>query len=134
VAMGGARIIDDSYNANPASVKAAIEVLAQCDGRRTAILGAMKELGAGSDALHAEVARYAAAAGIEQLWGVGPEWKNAVAEFADGGQFFPSRESAAEATENAFCAGDTVLVKGSRGAKMELVFAALVNTHHTGEH
>ncbi|MFT6277012.1 MAG: UDP-N-acetylmuramoyl-tripeptide--D-alanyl-D-alanine ligase [Halioglobus sp.] len=132
-AASGAQIIDDCYNANPESVKAAIDVLAQCDGRRTLVLGAMRELGADSDALHIEVVEYAAANGVDQLWGVGPELKKAVTAFAGGGHFFASREDAINATRNAFSEGDYVLVKGSRGAKMELVLAALVNTHKVRE-
>lgn len=132
-AASGAHIIDDCYNANPESVKAAIDVLAQCDGRRTLVLGAMKELGADSEALHIEVAQYAARSGIEQLWGVGPELQKAVAVFADRGHFFASRKDAIDAANSAFSEGDYVLVKGSRGAKMELVLAALVNAHKVGE-
>ena len=56
----GATVIDDCYNANPGSVRAAIDLLASCTGRRTLMLGAMKELGSDSDALHAEVGEYAA--------------------------------------------------------------------------
>jgi UDP-N-acetylmuramoyl-tripeptide--D-alanyl-D-alanine ligase len=67
------------------------------------------------------------------LWGVGPELQQAVPAFADGGHFFASREDAIDATPNAFSEGDYVLVKGSRGAKMELVLAALVDTHSVRE-
>jgi len=126
-ADGGANVVDDCYNANPGSVKAAIDILAQCEGRRTLVLGAMKELGPDSEELHIEVARYARAAGIEQLWGVGEELRAAVQVFASGGRFFPDRQAASAAATGAFTEGDTVLLKGSRSAGMELVLTALVS-------
>jgi len=121
----GANLVDDCYNANPGSVKAAIDLLAQCEGRRTLVLGAMKELGPDSEALHIEVARYARAAGIEQLWGVGEELRTAVQAFASGGRFFPDRQAVVAAATGAFSPADTVLLKGSRSAGMELVLKAL---------
>ncbi|MFT5481487.1 MAG: UDP-N-acetylmuramoyl-tripeptide--D-alanyl-D-alanine ligase, partial [Halieaceae bacterium] len=69
----GCLLIDDSYNANPEAVKAAIDVLANTNGRRVLVLGAMGELGSESETLHAEVGRYASERDIEELWCVGPE-------------------------------------------------------------
>lgn len=129
----GATVIDDCYNANPGSVRAAIDMLASCSGRRTLMLGAMRELGADSDAMHAEIGEYAQQEGLDQLWGVGPEAVSTVAAFGAGGRHFVSNEEAiaALATE-AFNDSDTVLVKGSRGARMEQVMDALLAVENTG--
>jgi len=124
-AHGGAVLIDDCYNAQPGSVKAAIDLLALTDGKRTLVLGAMKELGPDSEALHIEVAEYAKKAGIDQLWGVGDELRSAINAFGDGGQFFADRQVVIEYLVGAFTGGDTVLVKGSRSAGMETVLAAI---------
>ncbi len=126
-ALGGATLIDDCYNAQPGSVKAAVDLLALADGTRTLVLGAMKELGPQSDALHVEVAEYAKAAGLDQLWGVGEELRSATRAFGDGGRFFPDKHSAIECLAGAFGRGDTVLVKGSRSAGMESVVAAIAS-------
>ncbi|MFT5333473.1 MAG: UDP-N-acetylmuramoyl-tripeptide--D-alanyl-D-alanine ligase, partial [Halioglobus sp.] len=77
----GADVIDDCYNANPGSVRAAIDVLAACQGTRTLVLGAMLELGSESDSMHREIGGYAKDAGVDQLWGVGQEVEVAVAAF-----------------------------------------------------
>ena len=124
-AASGALLVDDCYNAQPGSVKAAIDLLAEVDGRRTLVLGAMKELGSDSESLHIEVALYARASGIEQMWGVGAELQSAIKAFGEGGRFFPDREAANDFLTGVFSGGDTVLVKGSRSAGMETVLAAL---------
>jgi len=121
----GATLIDDCYNAQPGSVKAAIDLLAESKGRRTLVLGAMKELGPDSESLHIEVAEYARASGVEQMWGVGEELRSAIPAFGDGGRYFSSRENAIESVSGAFSEEDTVLVKGSRSAGMELVLVAI---------
>ena len=130
----GATIIDDCYNANPGSVRAAIDLLASCPGRRTLMLGAMKELGSDSDALHAEVGEYAAASGIEQLWGVGEELQSTVAAFGAGARHFADRAALLQCLEGEYDSGDTVLLKGSRSAGMEQVLQALLPDHTVGEH
>lgn len=133
VAHSGATVIDDCYNANPGSVRAAIDMLAGCDGRRSIVLGAMRELGPGSEALHREVGEYAALAGLERFWGVGPELRAAVAGFGQNGRWFPDCETAIAAAATEFGSGDTVLVKGSRGARMERVLHALLGSAPAGE-
>jgi len=133
-AEGGATLIDDCYNAQPGSVKAAIDLLAESQGRRTLVLGAMKELGPDSEVLHIEVARYAKDAGIEQFWGVGPELQGATREFGKGGLYCGDRSAALEKLVGAFSARDTVLVKGSRSAGMEHVLAAIASDKSAGEH
>ena len=130
----GASIIDDCYNANPGSVRAAIDLLAACSGRRTLLLGAMRELGHGSSELHREVGEYARAAGIDQLWGVGPELEVCVDAFGAGGRYFEDRAAALVAIDRQFGEGDTALVKGSRSAGMEQVLHALLPNIKAQEH
>jgi UDP-N-acetylmuramoyl-tripeptide--D-alanyl-D-alanine ligase len=122
----GVVVIDDCYNANPGSVRAAIDLLASCPGRRTLVLGAMLELGANSSALHREVGEYARTAGIDQLWGVGPELAVCVNAFGTNGRYFEERAAVLSSLTGQFEVGDTVLVKGSRSAGMEQVLQALM--------
>jgi UDP-N-acetylmuramoyl-tripeptide--D-alanyl-D-alanine ligase len=129
----GATLVDDCYNAQPGSVKAAIDLLATSKGRRTLVLGAMKELGPQSESLHIEVAEHARASGIEQMWGVGPELCSAIAAFGNGGIHFSNRDAAIECVSGAFNTDDTILVKGSRSAGMELVLAAISAASPAGE-
>jgi UDP-N-acetylmuramoyl-tripeptide--D-alanyl-D-alanine ligase len=133
VTASGATLIDDCYNANPGSVRAAIDLLANCQGRRTLVLGAMKELGAESAGLHRQIGAYARDAGIDQLWGAGEELLETVRGFGEGARHFDDRDALLEAAGDAFGAGDTVLVKGSRSAGMELVLAALAGEPAGGE-
>jgi len=123
----GLVLIDDAYNANPASVKAAVDVLARCAGRRTLILGAMAELGEDSSVLHLDVGEYARQSGIDEFWGVGPELSAAVAAFGAGGRHYANR-AALLGDLRGFGAGDCVLVKGSRSARMDEVVEQLGNT------
>jgi UDP-N-acetylmuramoyl-tripeptide--D-alanyl-D-alanine ligase len=125
VTPGGAALIDDCYNANPGSVRAAIDLLASCDGRRTLVLGAMLELGERSEQLHREIGAYAATAGIDQFCGVGDLLQPAVSAFGAGARWFPDCDAAIVALQGEFGNDDTVLVKGSRGARMERLLHAL---------
>ena len=134
VSSFGASVIDDCYNANPGSVRAAIDMLAACSGRRTLVLGAMAELGQSSRDLHREVGDYARKAGIEQLWGVGPELQVCVDAFGAGGRYFEDRAAAQVNIEGQFGEGDAVLVKGSRSTGMELVLYALLPHAKPQEH
>jgi UDP-N-acetylmuramoyl-tripeptide--D-alanyl-D-alanine ligase len=130
----GATVIDDCYNANPGSVRAAIALMAGCEGRRTLVLGAMLELGPTSETLHREMGEYARALGLEGFWGVGPELQGAVDAFGQGGRWFANCEAAIEALHGEFNSNDSVLVKGSRGARMERVLHALLAATPAGEH
>jgi UDP-N-acetylmuramoyl-tripeptide--D-alanyl-D-alanine ligase len=133
VSAAGVTVIDDCYNANPGSVRAAIDMLAGCEGRRTLALGVMLELGPDSEALHRQVGEYAAAAGIDRFWGVGSELQCAVDGFGRGGRWFADCETAIKALGGQFETGDVVLVKGSRGARMERLLHALLATEPAGE-
>ncbi len=129
----GATVIDDCYNANPGSVRAAIAMLSGCEGRRTLVLGAMRELGPTSDALHREIGEYARASGIERFWGVGPELQCALDAFGSGGRWFENCEALVAALDGEFGPDDMVLVKGSRSARMERVLYALLAAAPAGE-
>jgi UDP-N-acetylmuramoyl-tripeptide--D-alanyl-D-alanine ligase len=118
---GGATLIDDSYNANPDSVRAAIDVLAACPAPTVLVLGDMGEVGAQGPQFHREVGAYARSCGIGALYALGEASREAVAAFGQGGRHFAS----AAHLQAALPAGATVLVKGSRFMRMERVVAAL---------
>ncbi|MEM0953532.1 MAG: UDP-N-acetylmuramoyl-tripeptide--D-alanyl-D-alanine ligase [Pseudomonadota bacterium] len=119
------RLIDDSYNANPGSVAAAIDVLAGMPGRRVLVLGTMGELGDAVNSLHAEMGEYAAAAGIDQLVGFGDHTQHATRAFGAEAQHCADLDTLLSALEAELQVGDAVLVKGSRSVGMERVVAAL---------
>ena len=120
-ARHGAALIDDTYNANPASMRAAISVLAQASGKRVLVLGDMGELGDNAAALHAGIGSEARRAGIEKLYALGALSGNAVREFGSGARHFECIEDLQDALEQELDADTTVLVKGSRFMKMEHV-------------
>jgi UDP-N-acetylmuramoyl-tripeptide--D-alanyl-D-alanine ligase len=115
----GTVLIDDSYNANPGSVRAAIELLAATRGRRCLLLGDMLELGADSERYHREMGALARERGIDLLWGVGAAAGAAVGAFGGAARAFVSREAVVEALPGLLTECDLVLVKGSRGAAMD---------------
>jgi len=117
--------IDDTYNANPGSVKAAIDVLAESTGHTTLILGDMGELGADSDALHREIGVYARDRGVDQLLGCGVAVGHAVDAFGENAVLFERQDELIQHCRSFLETGSLVLVKGSRSAAMEKVFVAL---------
>ena len=120
----GVCVIDDTYNANPDSVRAAIDVLAARAAPRVLVLGDMGEVGAEGPAFHREIGRYARQAGIERLLAAGDQAKESVEAFGEGGEHFG--DVAALAAHAVLApANATVLVKGSRFMRMERVVAAL---------
>jgi len=122
---GGLRLIDDSYNANPDSVWAAVEVLAGLPGRRRLVLGDLSELGVEAAALHRGLGEAARAAGIDQLYTVGMLSAAAARAFGSGGRHFPDQASLISELSADLDPDDLVLVKGSRRAAMERVADAL---------
>ena len=94
-ALHGATLIDDTYNANPASMRAAISVLAQATGKRILVLGDMGELGGEAATLHAEIGAEARRAGIEKLYALGDLSVNTVREFGSGARHFAAHRGAA---------------------------------------
>jgi UDP-N-acetylmuramoyl-tripeptide--D-alanyl-D-alanine ligase len=123
LASNGVRVIDDSYNANPASICAAIDILAGFPGRTVLVLGDMGELGAWAEQGHREVGSYAAGK-VAALYAVGPLMTHAVAAFGAAAQHFADQASLIEALRREQAA-TTILIKGSRSAAMEKVVAAL---------
>ncbi len=125
----GVRVIDDTYNANPPSVRAAIDVLAAATGPKVLVLGDMGELGDDAPAFHAQVGVQAQAAGINQLYAIGDLSLLAVQSFGNGGHHYASHEgmcAALIAVLPGLGSSTTVLVKGSRFMRMERVVEAIV--------
>jgi len=123
-AQHGATLIDDTYNANPASMHAALEVLAQTPGKRIFVLGDMGELGDDAAQFHREIGITARELGIERLLALGELSAQAVSEFGTGAQHCADIETLQQALEQELDAQTTVLVKGSRFMKMERVVQA----------
>jgi len=119
----GMRLINDTYNANPDSVRAAIDALAQLPGVRTLVLGDMGEVGVKSQAVHAEVGSYARACGIQTLLAMGEASAATVQAFGTGARSFDSVDALVCAIREAPPAH--VLVKGSRFMRMERVVLQL---------
>ena len=117
----GSRIIDDTYNANPASLAAAIEVLTGFEGKHVLVLGDMGELGNETEALHAEAGRLARTHGVDRLYTVGPMAAAAASAFGKEAKPCDSHESVSQALQQELAADVTVLVKGSRLSQMERV-------------
>jgi len=122
----GATLIDDSYNANPGSLNAAIETLANAGGENWLVLGDMRELGADAQLLHAEAGRRAKVAGITRLFTLGPLSAAAAQAFGSGAEHFDTHSALAEALRSALKSDVRVLVKGSRGSAMDKVVGALL--------
>src|SRR5207245_11681271 len=108
-AQGGLTVIDDSYNANPDSVRAAIDVLASCPAPTVLVLGDMGEVGPRGPEFHREIGAYARARGITRLLALGEAAVHAVETFGEGGAHFNGLDALVAAVD-----GRTVLVKGSR--------------------
>ncbi|TFH88089.1 UDP-N-acetylmuramoyl-tripeptide--D-alanyl-D-alanine ligase [Billgrantia azerbaijanica] len=125
VGIRDTRLLDDTYNANPGAVKAALALLAELPGPRWCLLGAMGELGDDSARLHAEVGRYAREQGIDVLGTCGEAARPASDAFGDGGCHFNDREALRRHVLDHLPPGASVLVKGSRSAGMEEIVAAL---------
>ncbi len=121
----GARILDDSYNANPGSLRAGLEVLAACAGRRILVLGDMGELGPEAARLHAEAGALARQLGIDALYATGRWSEAAVKRFGAAAWHLPSAEALVEAIRPQIDSKTSLLVKGSRSSRMERVVAAL---------
>ena len=124
LALSGMRVIDDSYNANPASMCAAIDILAGFSGRTVLALGDMGELGAWAEEGHRQVGAYAAGK-VDALYAVGPLMAHAVAAFGDNGWHFASQASLLEALRGEQHPNTTILIKGSRSAAMDKIVSAL---------
>ena len=125
-ALHGSIFIDDTYNANPDSVKAALAVLAQQPGRRVLVLGDMGELGTDAAAMHAQIGLAARGAGIDRLLALGDLSRETVAAFGAGAMHFERIQELLAELENELTAETTVLVKGSRFMQMERVVQSFI--------
>ncbi len=123
--LNGVQLIDDSYNANPASAKAAVDVLAQRAGARILVLGDMGELGPSAAALHADLGAYAKARGLDRLFGFGDLSGAAVGAFGVGAEHFAELDSLIAALKTLAAPDVVALIKGSRSMRMDRVVEAL---------
>ncbi|HXQ31712.1 MAG TPA: UDP-N-acetylmuramoyl-tripeptide--D-alanyl-D-alanine ligase [Steroidobacteraceae bacterium] len=124
-ALNGAQLIDDSYNANPSSLSAGLEVLAGVAGERWLVLGDMGELGTHSRDAHVSAGREARARGVARLFAVGSCTPEAVGAFGTGGEWFADSAALAERVSTLLAPGVTVLIKGSRMNHLERVVEML---------
>ena len=131
-APSGAWIVDDSYNANPSSMRAGIEVLASVDARRWLVMGDMGELGNFADESHGEIGRFARNHRIDRLFATGKLSALAVEAFGPGGEWFSDTDSLARAVNAELTREVCVLVKGSRMNRLERVVEVLVGNGSGG--
>jgi len=122
----GSWIIDDSYNANPSSVRAALEVMRSLSGATWLVLGDMAELGEVSHDSHAHIGSYARDCGIKRLFAMGQLSSRAVETFGPGGEWFADADSLTRRLQAELSPGVTVLIKGSRVNRLERVVQALI--------
>jgi UDP-N-acetylmuramoyl-tripeptide--D-alanyl-D-alanine ligase len=122
----GCTVIDDTYNANPASLYSALQVLANMQGTAWLVLGDMKELGSGSRKLHAEVGDAARSLGVSRVFATGEMSRFTVDAFGDAATHYSDRESLIEALITELRPGINCLVKGSRSMGMETVVEAVM--------
>lgn len=120
-------VIDDTYNANAASLTAGLEVLAECPGEPWVALGAFGELGPDSAIIHREIGELMKTKGVKRLLAVGALARNAVETFGDGGCFFESQQALIDTLRHQLTGQEALLVKGSRSQRMEHVVSAIVD-------
>ncbi|MFO1302866.1 MAG: cyanophycin synthetase, partial [Burkholderiales bacterium] len=125
-AVHGALVLDDTYNANPDSMRAAIDVLAAAPGAPCLVMGDMGEVGEQGPAFHREIGAYARERGVVRLYALGTLAREAAAAFGEGARHFDEVEPLIAAVSRDAYAGTTLLVKGSRFMRMERVVSALV--------
>jgi UDP-N-acetylmuramoyl-tripeptide--D-alanyl-D-alanine ligase len=118
-------IIDDSYNANPSSVRAGLEVLRSLSGPTWLVLGDMAELGEHSEDSHAHMGAYARECGIKRMFALGAMSSRAVETFGSGGEWFADADSLIRRLQAELVPGVTLLIKGSRINRLERVVQAL---------
>ena len=133
-ARSGATLIDDSYNANPDSVRAAIDVLAAEVGTKFLLLGDMGEVGERGVEFHREIGRYARERGIDRLYVTGELCRATVEAFGKGARHFAGVDELIAAATREIVAKTAALVKGSRFMRMERVVQALVAEPPKGAH
>lgn len=123
----GVKILDDSYNASPASVKAAIDVIKIWQDKAWLVLGDMAELGTEAKHIHQEIGVYAKQAGIKNVVAVGNYCRHLVESFAQGGHWFAHQHDLINYLQKQVKQDHVVLIKGARSAAMDNVVSAMVN-------
>ncbi|MGZ5008104.1 MAG: UDP-N-acetylmuramoyl-tripeptide--D-alanyl-D-alanine ligase [Methylobacter sp.] len=126
VSQLGNIVIDDTYNANSASLKAGLDVLANCDGKHWLVLGAFGELGPESPAIHEEMGELIKSSGVARLLAIGSDARNTVKAFGKGAAFFDTQHDLIEVLKHELNGDEVILIKGSRAQRMENIAAALV--------
>ena len=123
----GIKLINDTYNANPASLAVALEVLKKCPGEHWLAFGAFGELGIESNKKHSEMGTEIRKSGVQRLFATGAMAENTVQAFGKGGAYYASKQTLIDALKSEITAEQILLVKGSRAQKMEVVVDALLN-------
>lgn len=124
--LNGSYIIDDTYNANPLSLSAAIDVLTEMEGESCLVLGDMAELGESAAVLHFDAGQQAKQMGVKKLFAMGELSRNTVKGFGEGAEFFEDRDALIKTVIENMNSSTTILVKGSRSMAMEKVVDALL--------
>jgi UDP-N-acetylmuramoyl-tripeptide--D-alanyl-D-alanine ligase len=130
--IAGARIIDDSYNANPSSLAAGLQVLKEFGGERVLVLGDMAELGSAARDIHRRVGEMAKKTGIARVYTLGELSADVDTEFGKGAKHFTDHQALIETLHDCLHSEMTVLVKGSRKMHMEQVVAGITAAEHGG--
>ena len=130
--VNDACIIDDTYNANPASLNVALDVLSAFPGERYLALGDMAELGEKSEGFHEQAGRQARDSGVSHLYAIGEYSRFAVEAFGEQAWHFSAQEQLVDRLREDMNENVTLLVKGSRSSHMDQVVDALVMTHAMG--
>lgn len=123
----GVKIIDDTYNANPFSLQAAVNILSNFNGKKILVLGDMKELGPEAKSLHHDAGDSIRKAGIDYLFTYGELSANTATAFGEGAYHFNEQEKLVNALKPFLYNTTTILVKGSRSMRMEKVIAELIH-------
>ncbi len=132
VGVNNARILDDTYNANPASFNVALDVLSAYPGDRYLALGDMAELGEKSEGFHEQAGRQARDSGVSHLYAIGEYSRFAVEAFGEQAWHFSAQEQLVDRLREDMNKNVTLLVKGSRSSRMDKVVEALVMPHAMG--
>ena len=132
--LNGSIVLDDTYNANPDSVRAGIDVLAATVGKKILVLGDMGEIGDMTGQFHDEVGGYAKSQGVDRLLALGDSSALAAHNFGAGGRHFKKIEDLIGSLIDELTPETTVLIKGSRFMRMERVSDAVIALQAEGEH
>lgn len=130
--IGGVRVLDDTYNANPGSLRAGLELLTRFPGEHYLVLGDFAELGAEAASSHREIGEQARAAGVSRLYTLGRLSGFAAQAFGEGGQHFSGQQPLLAALQDVQQMNVTLLIKGSRCMRMEQLVAALCDGGENG--